>query len=51
MSAKNCCRVIVLVEVLSTHLLDLEAHIIETEMKIGGGLLQFSIVALPDATA
>ena len=40
----------VLAKVLSAGLLGLEAHLIEVEVDIGGGLPQFSIVGLPDAT-
>ncbi len=39
-----------LAKVLSAGLLGLEAHIIEVEVDIGGGLPQFSIVGLTDAT-
>ena len=48
---KKSCTAIVLTKVISTHLLDLKAHIIETEMKICGNFLQFSIVNLPDIPA
>ncbi len=40
----------VLAKVLSAGLLGLDAHLIEIEVDIGGGLPQFSIVGLPDAT-
>jgi len=40
----------VLAKVLSAGLWGLEAHVIEIEVDIGGGLPQFSIVGLPDAT-
>ncbi len=40
----------VLAKVFSAGLLGLEAHLIEVEVDIGGGLPQFSIVGLPDAT-
>jgi magnesium chelatase family protein len=39
-----------LAKVLSAGLLGLDAHLIEVEVDIGGGLPQFSIVGLPDAT-
>ncbi len=39
-----------LAKVLSAGLWGLEAHIIDIEVDIGGGLPQFSIVGLPDAT-
>ena len=39
-----------LAKVFSAGLLGLEAHLIEVEVDIGGGLPQFSIVGLPDAT-
>ena len=39
-----------LAKVLSAGLWGVEAHIIEVEVDIGGGLPQFSIVGLPDAT-
>ncbi len=39
-----------LAKVLSAGLWGLEAHLIEVEVDIGGGLPQFSIVGLPDAT-
>ena len=39
-----------LAKVLSAGLVGLEAHLIEVEVDIGGGLPQFSIVGLPDAT-
>ncbi len=38
-----------LAKVLSTALLGLDAHLIEVEVDIGGGLPQFSVVGLPDA--
>jgi len=40
----------VLAKILSAGLLGLDAHLIEVEVDIGGGLPQFSIVGLPDAT-
>lgn len=39
-----------LAKVLSATLVGLEAHLIEVEVDIGGGLPQFSVVGLPDAT-
>ena len=39
-----------LAKVLSAGLWGLEAHVIDVEVDIGGGLPQFSIVGLPDAT-
>ncbi|MGB0909209.1 MAG: YifB family Mg chelatase-like AAA ATPase [Nitrospirales bacterium] len=39
-----------LAKVLSAGLWGLEAHLIDVEVDIGGGLPQFSIVGLPDAT-
>ena len=39
-----------LAKVFSAGLLGLEAHLIEVEVDIGGGLPRFSIVGLPDAT-
>ena len=39
-----------LAKVLSAGLVGLEAHLIEVEVDMGGGLPQFSIVGLPDAT-
>ncbi len=39
-----------LAKVLSTALVGLDAHFIEVEVDIGGGLPQFSVVGLPDAT-
>ena len=39
-----------LAKVFSAGLLGLDAHLIEVEVDIGGGLPQFSIVGLPDAT-
>ena len=39
-----------LARVLSAGLVGLEAHLIEVEVDISGGLPQFSIVGLPDAT-
>ena len=39
-----------LAKVFSAGLLGLEAHLIEVEVDIGGGLPQFSIVGLPDTT-
>ena len=39
-----------LAKVLSAGLVGLEAHLIEVEVDIGGGLPQFSIVGLPDTT-
>lgn len=38
-----------LAKLLSTALLGLEAHLIEVEVDLGGGLPQFSVVGLPDA--
>ncbi len=38
-----------LAKVLSTALLGLDAHLIEVEVDLGGGLPQFSVVGLPDA--
>jgi magnesium chelatase family protein len=40
----------VLAKVLSTALVGLDAHLIEVEVDISGGLPQFSVVGLPDAT-
>lgn len=40
----------VLAKVVSTALVGLEAHLIEVEVDISGGLPQFSVVGLPDAT-
>ena len=40
----------VLAKVFSAGLFGLDAHLIEVEVDIGGGLPQFSIVGLPDAT-
>jgi magnesium chelatase family protein len=40
----------VLAKVLSAGLVGLDAHLIEVEVDIGGGLPQFSVVGLPDAT-
>ena len=37
-----------LAKVLSTALIGLDAHLIEVEVDIGGGLPQFSVVGLPD---
>ena len=39
-----------LAKVLSAAVVGLEAHLIEVEVDIGGGLPQFSVVGLPDAT-
>ena len=39
-----------LAKVLSTALVGLDAHLIEVEVDISGGLPQFSVVGLPDAT-
>lgn len=39
-----------LAKVLSAGVLGLDAHLIEVEVDIGGGLPQFSVVGLPDAT-
>lgn len=39
-----------LAKVLSAAVVGLDAHVIEVEVDIGGGLPQFSIVGLPDAT-
>ncbi len=39
-----------LAKVLSATLAGLEAHLVEVEVDIGGGLPQFSVVGLPDAT-
>jgi magnesium chelatase family protein len=39
-----------LAKVLSAAVVGLDAHLIEVEVDIGGGLPQFSIVGLPDAT-
>ncbi len=39
-----------LAKVLSAALVGLEAHLVEVEVDIGGGLPQFSVVGLPDAT-
>jgi magnesium chelatase family protein len=39
-----------LAKVLSAGLVGLDAHLIEVEVDIGGGLPQFSVVGLPDAT-
>jgi len=40
----------VLAKVLSAALVGLDAHVVEVEVDIGGGLPQFSVVGLPDAT-
>jgi len=40
----------VLAKVLSAGLLGIDAHLIDIEVDIGGGLPQFSVVGLPDAT-
>jgi len=40
----------VLAKVLSVAVVGLDAHLVEVEVDIGGGLPQFSIVGLPDAT-
>lgn len=42
-------RAAVLAKVLSAALVGLEAHLVEVEADIGGGLPQFSVVGLPDA--
>src|SRR4029079_6759777 len=39
-----------LAQVLSAALVGIDAHLIEVEVDIGGGLPQFSVVGLPDAT-
>ncbi len=39
-----------LAKVASTALVGLEAHLVEVEVDIGGGLPQFSVVGLPDTT-
>ncbi|HET8579576.1 MAG TPA: ATP-binding protein, partial [Nitrospiraceae bacterium] len=39
-----------LAKVLSGALVGLDAHVVEVEVDIGGGLPQFSVVGLPDAT-
>ena len=39
-----------LAKVFSAALVGLEAHLIEVEVDISGGLPQFSVVGLPDAT-
>lgn len=39
-----------LAKVMSATLVGLDAHLIEVEVDIGGGLPQFSVVGLPDAT-
>lgn len=39
-----------LAKVLSAALAGLEAHLVEVEVDVGGGLPQFSVVGLPDAT-
>ena len=39
-----------LAKVLSAALVGLDAHLVEVEVDIGGGLPQFSVVGLPDAT-
>ncbi|TLY39692.1 MAG: ATP-binding protein, partial [Nitrospirae bacterium] len=39
-----------LAKVLSAALFGLDAHLVEVEVDIGGGLPQFSVVGLPDAT-
>ena len=38
----------VLAKILSTALVGLDAHLIEVEVDISGGLPQFSVVGLPD---
>jgi len=40
----------VLAKVLSAAVVGLDAHLVEVEVDIGGGLPQFSVVGLPDAT-
>ena len=39
-----------LAKVLSAAIVGLDAHLVEVEVDIGGGLPQFSVVGLPDAT-
>ncbi len=39
-----------LAKVLSAVIMGLDAHLVEVEVDIGGGLPQFSVVGLPDAT-
>lgn len=39
-----------LAKVLSAAVVGLDAHLVEVEVDIGGGLPQFSVVGLPDAT-
>lgn len=39
-----------LAKILSAALVGLDAHVVEVEVDIGGGLPQFSVVGLPDAT-
>ena len=39
-----------LAKVLSAGLVGLDAHLIEVEVDISGGLPQFSVVGLPDTT-
>ena len=46
----RCCEAFVLAKVLSAALMGLDAHVVEVEVDIGGGLPQFSVVGLPDAT-
>ena len=39
-----------LAKVLSAALVGIDAHLIDVEVDIAGGLPQFSVVGLPDAT-
>lgn len=39
-----------LAKVLSTALVGIDAHLIDVKVNIAGGLPQFSVVGLPDAT-
>ncbi|MCZ6753305.1 MAG: ATP-dependent protease, partial [Acidobacteria bacterium] len=39
-----------LAKVLSMALVGIDAHFVEVEVDIGGGLPQFSVVGLPDVT-
>src|SRR5438094_5354258 len=41
---------LVLAKVLSTAVIGLDAHLVEVEADLGGGLPQFSLVGLPDTT-
>src|SRR5262249_39258256 len=43
-------RTFMLAKVLSVALVGLDAHLIDVEVDIAGGLPQFSVVGLPDAT-